>query len=1174
MPRKVKAIAVPAERVRGSGMVHSGNGLRVAGSALALLVIGTLAIHGSRPAVAAAKPCQSSQRDARAAAAMASACGQVVEDMSGRSPTSRVLARPDGSRELVEYAQPRWVRRADGSWAEADTTLRRTGAAVAPAATVVAMAFSAGGDDRLARLADGDRTLAMTWATTLPTPVISGDTATYSNVLPEVDLRLTATPTGFEEVLVVKTRKAADNPSLSAVRLGLSTAGLSVSAAEGGGLQARDANGRVVFASPPPMMWDSSGVGTEGPGGLPRYAAMGEGLDAGGVVVVPDQAFLTDPKTRYPVFLDPSWSGFISGNVWKVVASRSDVANSSTFTLNNGATRGDAGAGRTCDNFSGNTCLSTQYLVRSLFRMDINGARGKHILAASFNITQKWSWTCSPASQAKIWATGAISSSTSWNTQPGWNDGLTATANASHRAGGGFSCSDTGTVSFNAKTIIDTAYANGWADITLGLRAVDETTVSQWKRFDHNTASLSIVYNTVPNVPDTLTTHSQACATGAGRPVVAVANPVLSARVTDPDGAGEGDIGGTLRGEFAWERFDTATSTWTAAGSAAGTPQAGGTTIPFPAPILATGAVYRWRARANDSWSYGGSSGTDSSGWSGWCEFEVDSAAPSAPRLTPDAGNQPFVAGKTIRLALAPGDTPADADVTGYSWWVVDGAGTHATTFTAGATASIDWTPIAGQGTVHIKAKDRIQLSAETTYVFNAAQAATEVARWPLDDPTGSTTVADSTGHGYSAISALSGSSTLGAPGRVVGGSTVLSLDGASTNSITASGAVVNATKSFTVSAWAKLGAKTSDLVVVSQPGFNLEYAAGVGEDRWELVTVDTAGSVTGRARSTTVPLVGVWTHITGGYDSATRTLQIYVNGVRQGTAIAAANVNAAGPFRIGRGSAQYFAGGIADVRVWDRVLSASEVAAMSDPLTDNVGQWRMDEGSGPMAFDSSNFFHDVNLNLTSGVSWTTESQSGAAALAFDRSGDALTDGPVLNTDQSFTVSAWVRLADEDTTDAGPTLPNGNRTALGQSGNRVSGFYLGYRVDGAGVPHWGFAIPETDIEGGNDPNAPGYWVSALSTNPVTTADVNRWAHLVGVYDATTGAMRLYVNGTLAASATRTDPRWNVTGPLTVGSALWSAPGGLPTLVDRWKGSIDTVHVYQGAVAAGSIASIP
>jgi hypothetical protein len=314
---------------------------------------------------------------------------------------------------------------------------------------------------------------------------------------------------------------------------------------------------------------------------------------------------------------------------------------------------------------------------------------------------------------------------------------------------------------------------------------------------------------------------------------------------------------------------------------------------------------------------------------------------------------------------------------------------------------------------------------------------------------------------------------------------------------------------------------------------------------------------------------------VTAVYDAAAQTLALSVNGVLEGTLTGRTLFRATGGLYVGRSqSGAHWAGSLSDIRLWNRVLSTSEITDLSNPLTDNVGQWHMDEGSGPTAFDSSNFFHDVNLNLGGGVSWTTDSQSGAAALTFNHAGDAKTDGPVLYTDQSFTVSAWVRMADEDLTDAGPTLPTNNRTALSQKGNRVSGFYLGYRLDTANVPHWAFSIPEADVDLGNDANAPGWWVTALSTNPVTTADIGRWAHLIGVYDANTSAMRLYVNGTLAGTITRTQPRWNVTGPLTVGAAWWSPAGGPPAPADAWRGSVDNVNVYQGAVPPSAIAQVP
>lgn len=80
-----------------------------------------------------------------------------------------------------------------------------------------------------------------------------GDTATYRDVLPGVDLRVTAQALGFSEVLVVRTRQAAADPRLARLRFGLRTRGVTVSATREGGLAARDGAGRDVFTAPAPI---------------------------------------------------------------------------------------------------------------------------------------------------------------------------------------------------------------------------------------------------------------------------------------------------------------------------------------------------------------------------------------------------------------------------------------------------------------------------------------------------------------------------------------------------------------------------------------------------------------------------------------------------------------------------------------------------------------------------------------------------------------------------------------------------------------------------------------------------------------------------------------------------------------------------------------------------------
>ncbi|MFI9617198.1 LamG-like jellyroll fold domain-containing protein [Streptomyces sp. NPDC052023] len=215
------------------------------------------------------------------------------------------------------------------------------------------------------------------------------------------------------------------------------------------------------------------------------------------------------------------------------------------------------------------------------------------------------------------------------------------------------------------------------------------------------------------------------------------------------------------------------------------------------------------------------------------------------------------------------------------------------------------------------------------------------------------------------------------------------------------------------------------------------------------------------------------------------------------------------------------------------RVIAAGAAAGERQPLKGG-GHWSLDEGTGTTAKDDGP--NARSLTLSEGTTWTPGVRG--SALKFDGQGRyAETDGPVLDTTGSYSVSAWVRL-DE--------LPGNYATAVSQDTRRqASPFYLQY---GRGA----FAF-----------STPGGHRARL----VTTPEKGRWYHLVGVRDGTDNTITLYVDGKQASTATG-GAAYPSTGALAVGRAQWD---GADT--DFWNGSVDEVHAYDRALTAEEVSAL-
>ncbi|MGW4896309.1 LamG-like jellyroll fold domain-containing protein [Kitasatospora sp. NPDC004240] len=427
-------------------------------AAVAGLIFGTAgpALAEDRPAAPAAQA-----TPMKAASDRAKKDGKPVAVEELTSETSQTVANADGTFTLTSHVRPARVKR-NGGWAGVDATLGRNGdGTVSPKATPSGLALSGGGTGPLATLTDaGGRRLSVTFPVALPAPAVAGDTATYGNVLPDVDLKVIADDQGgLREVLVVRNAAAAANPALASLRLAVATSeGLTVAAGPDGSVTAKAEDGRTAFAAPAPVMWDSSttaGVAAAQPVRTPaqKRAANGAARDdeapaeraptptrsterepgtgaklkpiavtagEGVLTLTPDAGLLTGPDTAWPLYIDPSVSPVTNGT-------------SHYATVREGCpelvaydTPQDNGQGAGYQHW--NDC---QGLYRSFYQIDTSNLTSDMVVSKSeFHITETYgaSWDCQHTAPVSLATVSELKSWTRWSDQPwvtgdGWLGG-------------------------------------------------------------------------------------------------------------------------------------------------------------------------------------------------------------------------------------------------------------------------------------------------------------------------------------------------------------------------------------------------------------------------------------------------------------------------------------------------------------------------------------------------------------------------------------------------------------------------------------------------------------------------------------------------------------------------------------------------------------------------------
>lgn len=365
---------------------------------------------------------------AAAAAARAKKLGEPVEVTSATTPIARTVANPDGTYTVGLNAQPVRVKKGNG-WVDLDPRLRRNAdGSYSPAATPTQLTISGGRSTQLATMANRGRALTLSWPKALPPATVVDATATYPNVLSGVDLQVTVSDQGgFSHVLVIRDPAAANNPELKTLRLTATTSnGLQLSAHDAGDLQAVDTFGRTLFTAPAPLMWDSStddptnlspnGTQTPapstpaGPGNGAKIATVGVDLTGNNLTLTPDNALLTNPQTRYPVYVDPSWNpnwANASQNSWTYISSYFHNQPYLNSRFNDGVAR------------AGYNGWEQPYgAARSYFQFGIPSAIwGAHVHRATLQITELWSSADNTAT-IDLYHTCRIDAATTWDRKP------------------------------------------------------------------------------------------------------------------------------------------------------------------------------------------------------------------------------------------------------------------------------------------------------------------------------------------------------------------------------------------------------------------------------------------------------------------------------------------------------------------------------------------------------------------------------------------------------------------------------------------------------------------------------------------------------------------------------------------------------------------------------------
>ncbi|BCW86124.1 hypothetical protein NicSoilE8_37970 [Arthrobacter sp. NicSoilE8] len=469
-----------------------------------------------------------------AAQAEAKASGEKVVVDSATTPTDLTVANPNGTFTRSISTLP--VRmETSGGWVDISTDLVRTvedgKTVIKPEQVPVDVTIGAGGSNDMARIDDQKgHSITQSWPFgNLPEPVLDGDTATYRQVLPGVDLVQIAHQTGVSQVLKIESVEAARDPRVVQMRLFLDADNAELGQSPEGTLTATGDDSREIeLRTTGGQWWDSSqeGASATDPGttGLTRPFRLSLGQDGDKQTQVFGMSEILDtPGLQYPLYIDPLWHQDRTSYVFV------DTAYPNTSYWNGQFTDSTVNVGYLPAYWAPD---GVQHLARTYYQFegkpfDASAA----IITARLSAVETWASSCTPTGVAS-WITGIVSPSTTWNNQPS----LTMRTDIASVAKGYSSACPAGTVGFDlmaGKNIL--LNSTKWTIMLAADNELDSNGLG-WKRFT-NGASIDVDYNRNPYGPaiDSVEAGRWTDVPWQSKYITRINKPKLSVFAGDPD---------------------------------------------------------------------------------------------------------------------------------------------------------------------------------------------------------------------------------------------------------------------------------------------------------------------------------------------------------------------------------------------------------------------------------------------------------------------------------------------------------------------------------------------------------------------------------------------------------------------------------------------------------------